>query len=501
MLTAAQRELLARRVGAATRRARSRGRPIIAAVTASAPASIDPAAVVLAARRGGDRWTCLEQPERDGVAIAGLGDALAIAPGAGDGATVIGSLGAGVAASSVEQLPAHVAASCAEHLAGAYIDDPADDPTAPPGAGVIWMGGWAFDPERVVEERWSDFGPARHVLPEIAIARRLGIEPAARVTATVVARPGDDANELMASIDSRLDAAGRSRNAAPATAAAGNAMRSRQVDADPSPDAYRSAVTRAVELIHRGAFEKIVLARAITVSAPINFDHAVVFARLRAKFPGCFCFATGAGERVFAGASPELLVRREGRRATTIALAGSAPRGRDEGADERLAGSLLENAKDRHEHAVVVRRIERALGAISAWVSVADPPRVVRLANVQHLATPIRAQLLAPRPVLDLAGILHPTPAVGGEPWPAARAHLADLEAIERGWYAGPIGWMDAVEDGEYCVALRCALIDGSTARLYAGAGIVAGSDPDAELAETETKFAAVLDVLGCHRD
>ena len=138
----------------------------------------------------------------------------------------------------------------------------------------------------------------------------------------------------------------------------------------------------------------------------------------------------------------------------------------------------------------------RALRPHSVWVTAADEPVVVKMANIQHLATPIRAQLAQPVGAVELAGLLHPTPAVGGEPLAAAAPLIPALEGLDRGWYAGPVGWTDRAEDGEFCVALRCALLTGAVARCYAGVGVVRDSDPPAELAETEVKLAALLPVL-----
>jgi salicylate biosynthesis isochorismate synthase/menaquinone-specific isochorismate synthase len=144
----------------------------------------------------------------------------------------------------------------------------------------------------------------------------------------------------------------------------------------------------------------------------------------------------------------------------------------------------------------VTRRIARALRPLSVWVAAPDEPAIVRVANIQHLGTPIRAQLTHPRSVVELAGRLHPTPAVGGEPHATATPLIPAFEGLDRGWYAGPVGWTDANEDGEFCVALRCALLRGAEARLYAGVGVVRDSDPAAELAETEVKLGALLPVL-----
>jgi len=183
-------------------------------------------------------------------------------------------------------------------------------------------------------------------------------------------------------------------------------------------------------------------------------------------------------------------------RASTVALAGSTRRSADPAVDDHLGEQLLRSDKDLHENAIVARRIARTLRAVSVWVTSAPDPVVVRVANIQHLATPIRAQLSVPLSALELAGRLHPTPAVGGEPWAVAERLIPALEGFDRGWYAAPLGWIDATGDGEFCVALRCALLRGANARLYAGGGIVADSDPAAELAETEVKLQALLPLL-----
>jgi isochorismate synthase EntC len=179
-----------------------------------------------------------------------------------------------------------------------------------------------------------------------------------------------------------------------------------------------------------------------------------------------------------------------------MALAGSMRRGADPETDAHLGAQLMMSDKNRGEHAIVVERIERTLGRYSAWIAAGESPELVKFKNIQHLATPIRAQLTEPRPVIELAGHLHPTPAVGGEPWGEVRDRIKALEGFDRGWYTGGVGWTDLFEDGEFHVALRSALIEGPQARLFAGCGIVGDSDPAAELAETETKLQALLPVL-----
>jgi salicylate biosynthesis isochorismate synthase/menaquinone-specific isochorismate synthase len=261
------------------------------------------------------------------------------------------------------------------------------------------------------------------------------------------------------------------------------------------PEHYVSAVARAVERIRAGGLDKVVLAREVAVHAGAGHDPAAILGVLREAFPGCYVLGVGRGDAAFVAASPELLVRREGQRASTVALAGSTRRSADPAVDDHLGEQLLRSAKDREEQAIVARRIERTLRDRSVWVTAPEEPVLVRMANIQHLATPIRAQLAEPIGALDLAGLLHPTPAVGAEPREALRM-IPELEGMDRGWYAGAIGWTDAADDGEFCVGLRCALLRGPVARLYAGVGVVRDSDPAAELAETELKLDALLPVL-----
>jgi isochorismate synthase len=225
-------------------------------------------------------------------------------------------------------------------------------------------------------------------------------------------------------------------------------------------------------------------------------DPAAVFGALRGVFPSCFSYCVGTPGGTFLGASPELLVRRDGARAQTVALAGTTRRSADPSVDDHLGEQLLHSTKEREEQAIVAARIEQTLAPVSLWVAAAEEPMLVKVQNVQHLATPIRAQLRDPVPAVELAGLLHPTPAVGGEPHDRAVRLIPELEGLDRGWYAGPVGWTDMAEDGEFCVALRGGLLRGDTAHLYAGCGIVRDSVPAAELAETEIKLQTMLPLL-----
>jgi isochorismate synthase len=274
-----------------------------------------------------------------------------------------------------------------------------------------------------------------------------------------------------------------------------------QLRPDPEPDDYAAAVARATERIRAGELRKIVLARTMLVNAGRTLDAKQLLWRLRAVDADCYAFAAPqpdpAVRSVLVGATPELLVRRRGRHVEATPLAGSAQRFGDARRDRASADRLFGSDKEREEHAVVVEDVERVLNAFCERLERPREPKLLGTANVWHLATPFRGKLHDPWvTALELVAALHPTPAVCGTPRETAREALEKLEPIDRGGYAGPVGWIDANGDGEWAIALRCAEVTGSTARLFAGAGIVADSVPEAEVDETERKFRALLDAL-----
>lgn len=465
-LDEAARAELGSRCERAVRRVRRRGGEALVALTVRVSPDVDPSAVAFASRRPDERWFCFEQPDRDGSALATLGCVRAIET-AGDGRF-------------------DAAAAAWRELAARALADP---PDGPPGAGPVAVGGFAFAPRGGEAPHWAGFPPGALTVPEVALARR-GED--VRLTVATLATPDDVPEDLVARIQRRL---AELRGPALPLLDPEPAERARVASTAP-PEHYESAVARAVERIRAGDYEKIVLAREVVVHGAADHDAAAVFDVLRGAFTSCYVFCAGAGDAAFIAASPELLIRREGPRASTVALAGSIRRSADPAVDDHLGEQLLRSGKDREEHDIVAHRIARSLRPHAVWVAAADDPAIVKVANIQHLATPIRAQLTEPRSVVELAGALHPTPAVGGEPDAIATPGIPALEGLDRGWYAGAVGWTDANEDGEFCVALRCALLRGREARLYAGVGVVRDSDPAAELAETEVKLEALLPVL-----
>lgn len=261
----------------------------------------------------------------------------------------------------------------------------------------------------------------------------------------------------------------------------------------PAESQWRDAVVDAVERLRADELDKVVLARALDVEAEGPVDPRVVAAKLAARFPSCFTYVCDG----LVGASPELLVRRVGRHAESLVLAGTSGRGGTAEEDAALEQALLGSPKNRHEHQFAVDSVCELFDRIADDVEADDGPQLLRLANVSHLATHVRAWLPAPPPTaLALATTLHPTAAVGGTPRDDALTLIRRLESAPRGRYAGPVGWVDANGDGEFAIALRCAQLDGARARVWAGAGIVAESDPEAEVAETTVKLDAVLQAL-----
>jgi salicylate biosynthesis isochorismate synthase len=475
------RETLAARLELALGRARRGGESTLATSTIALPEETDPSAVVCASRRAGEPWFAFEQPDRDRAALGTLGEAVSLS-----------ATGAGRFARVADRWRA---------LAATAVGDDRAEIDRRGGGGPVAVGGFAFAPDGGGSPAWAGFDPASMVVPEVAIRRaaRVRRDRASRsegcevhMTLAALLAPDDTVGEKLARLEGRL-AELRERplpllDPAPA-------VRSQVASAMP-PEHYEAAVARATELIGEGRLEKIVLAREVQAHAPREHNPAAVLGVLRDAFPGCFCFCVGRGEATLVAASPELLVRREGHRVSTLALAGSTRRSADPAVDDHLGEQLLRDDSYREEHAIVARRIERILRPHSVWVAAAPEPELVRIANIQHLATPIRAQLAAPIEALELAGLMHPTPAVGGEPRERAMPLIPALEGLDRGWYAGPVGWTDAAGDGEFCVALRCALLRGGLASCYAGNGIVRGSSPAAELAETEIKLQALLPLL-----
>ena len=465
-LDAGRRNDLLQRLNEARARARASGLVALASLSSEVQGSVDPTAVIVSSRRPSEPWFCFEQPKRARTAVAAMG-AIRTLEASGRGRFSV-----------VRELWSA--------FGGAAL---ADEPAGPPGSGPVAVGGFAFAHDGGGSAAWEGFAPASLLIPELSLARR---DRTTWLTINVDVAPDDSVERLVARVERRLE----ELQPGPLPLFDPSQTGAYRVFSSMPPSHYEEAVAGAVQRIRAGQLEKIVLARKVEVHAPSAYDSGAVLGILREAFASCYVFAVGRGEATFVGASPELLVRREGQRASTVALAGSARRSADPAVDDHLGEQLLRSEKDREENAIVARRIARALRPHAVWVTSAPEPALVKVANIQHLGMPIRAQLASPIAAIELAGLLHPTPAVGGEPGDIARRLIPALEGLDRGWYAGPVGWTDALGDGEFCVALRCALLRGRVACCYSGCGIVRDSDPVAELAETEIKLQALLPLL-----
>ncbi|MFI7709142.1 isochorismate synthase MenF [Nonomuraea sp. NPDC049480] len=266
----------------------------------------------------------------------------------------------------------------------------------------------------------------------------------------------------------------------------------------PSASEWKALVALTTEQIARGHFDKAVLARQLRVTSPWGYDLPSVLGTLLDTQRGSTVFAVAAYGHAFVGATPERLVSLRGGRAESMSLAASMPRGGTAAEDACLRAALLHDDKSRREQEIVTATLRHAFGQVCRDVTVPAQPHVLDLPNLRHLHTRVVGDIADPEnaSVLDLVERLHPTPAVGGHPRGAALDWLREAEPFDRGWYAGPVGWMNDEQEGDFAVAIRSAHLQEGTATLYAGCGIVAGSDPDAELAETRLKFRPLLNAL-----
>jgi salicylate biosynthesis isochorismate synthase len=337
------------------------------------------------------------------------------------------------------------------------------------------LGGFAFDGRKPASEPWAEFAPGALVLPRMLFVRE------GNVSGVVIA-PGVDPGELEAVLGgSHGDDC---------------ANRTLRIARDLDRDRWLASVGAIAAAVRAGRYEKAVLAAARELEADGHIGVGAALARLRDQYPYCHVFSLRAGDGVFLGASPELLVSLRNGVVRALGLAGSMRRDADADTDARLGQALMDSAKDRIEHETVVRALRESLAPLTQDLRAPNQPGLLKLRNIQHLATEVTGRAAEGVDVLTLLQHLHPTPAVCGYPTAAARAVIDAHETFERGWYAGPIGWLDAACDGEFAVALRSALVRGSRAWLFAGAGIMGDSRPADELAEIEMKFTPLTGAL-----
>lgn len=474
---------LRERLIALSRRAAPREAATLVSVSVAAP-RLDPLAL-FAGCAAADRvyW---ERPD-EGVALAGVGAAWTTETGQ----------------------PAGAADSWRDLLRDAAIDDGAIDARAARVlAGPLLLGGFAFDPARPATSLWNGFPVGRLVLPCLLVVSAGGVS---FLTVNRLVSPGEDValEPLLSWLEDALRplAPTLSNRAADHDGAGAETHVSAPAGSGPGivvADVLARAIWEALvadgaAACRAGRLRKVVLARAVEARATSGapFDPAAALRRLRRAYPSAYVFAVSReGGRCFLGATPERLARLRGAEADVACLAGSARRGAIRADDERIGAALLASPKNRGEHAAVVEAVYAALSPLCGDLSIPPVPRLVKLANVQHLYTPVRGRVAPGIGVLDLVARLHPTPAVGGTPREEALRYIRDHERLDRGWYAAPVGLLDRHGEGEFAVALRSALLHNDRATLFAGCGIVGDSHPSDEYEETRLKLHPMLAAL-----
>jgi len=341
--------------------------------------------------------------------------------------------------------------------------------------------GFSFAADGGSAEEWHGFAPAELTLPSVAV-----MDEGGRRLLVAAVPPGAEVDGLVWLLRN-LDAA-----EPPRVPGYGD----HSVHSVPSGPVWCAAVEEAIEAIRTGSLHKVVLARSVVVRTEMGIDPFEVVHHLRQRSPYCHVYGWQIGDTALVGASPELLVGVRGDQVRTNPLAGTARRGDSDEEDRTVGEALLASDKDRSEHALVVDDIVARLRPLTGRLVVPHTPSLRRIATVQHLSTEIKGTMADGVSLLRLLDHLHPTPAVGGTPRTEAMAFIDKMEGMDRGWYSGGIGWVGPGGDGDVAVALRCGLLTGHTARLYAGNGIVAESEPEAELVETRWKFGPLFNLL-----
>lgn len=461
------------RVAAALERLLARAAPLGRRTLVSAAVSIaphDPIALYAAGRTLGQEPAIWLQPDR-GFGLLAIGSAWMVEA---EGSSRFGD----------------IAAAWSELADGALVDSP-DDVR---GAGPLLFGGFAFGDEPTRSAVWRGFTGARLDLPRLLVTFTPG---ATWLTVSVVVGPCAEDRAAAWGATEEVARWWETLAAVSPISTDSRLVALRIVNEVPAAPAWRATAARLSGAVGRGRVDKVVLARRVDLVADEPIDIPGAIRRLEASAPESTIFAISRGARVMIGATPELLVGVDGWRFRTVAMAGSIRRGSDAAEDERLAALLLASEKDAEEHEIVVRMIRGALAPLADRVTIGSRPSVVRLRHVQHLATEVHGRLRERLGILALVQRLHPTPAVGGAPRELALQLIADEEWSERGWYAGPVGWLDRRGDGEFVVAIRSGVVAERTASIFAGCGILADSDPQSEWDESSIKLRTLFSALG----
>ena len=384
---------------------------------------------------------------------------------------------------------ARIAKDARELFDGARIEGD-DNPLSAPRL----LGGFSFRSDFTPDNTWSIYSPAFFVLPHYQLLRD-GSDFWLTINGQI---PPDEAPaplipDLQSALQQKI-----------AQLKAGNSALVEQeqsalidIDYPMSYSVWQRMIYEATERIRVGELRKVVLARAAELRFKAPVKLLPILDHMAAHYADCYRFLFEPRPRfAFYGASPELHASVRGRQLDTMGLAGSAARGETVDTDRRLGEDLLASAKDRHEHEIVVEKMRDRLRPMTESLAI-SPPSLLKLSNIQHIQTPIRGLLKRPTGILPIVEALHPTPALGGDPRRKAMSLIRELEPIPRGCYGAPVGWIDSQLDGQFAVAIRSAVAQEARAWIYAGAGIVADSEPESEWEETELKFRPMLDAHG----
>lgn len=362
------------------------------------------------------------------------------------------------------------------------------------GTGPLLFGGFSFDPLSQKDALWDGFPDSALVLPELLLTVTA---EGCWLTVNEVTAPGRRARERAERLQTMMGFLIDKAQSMPIRL---EDIAQGKVSSDAlnvEAETWKSAVAEAARQIRHGVMEKVVLAREVRVKLPRPLHAAYALKHLCTEQAESFVFAIERGEACFLGASPERLVMREGDTFYSTCLASSIGRGKSKEEDEALGETLLNDEKYVIEHKIVVDMIKEAMADGCEWVNIPAEPTLFKARYIQHLYTPVMGKALPGTTLLNMVERLHPTPALGGYPQRQTMAKIREMEGLDRGWYAAPVGWMDAHGDGEFIGAIRSGVVRGREASIFVGCGIVADSDPEMEFAETNLKRRPMLSALG----
>ncbi|HAM79323.1 isochorismate synthase [Ornithinibacillus bavariensis] len=362
-----------------------------------------------------------------------------------------------------------------------------NNPYQIPGTGIAAIGGMAFDPHKPKTALWNKFTNNELRVPTFLL---LVNQQGTFLTTTILVDGMDDPKLLIRQLADQEKALLSYQNIDHKKPVI---VGREEVE----PEQWKETVKHATEYIAKGQVEKIVLARELRLTFSEEVGLTDVIKQLIDTQPTSYIFAYEKGTDCFVGASPERLIKLEGNQLLSTCLAGTAPRGRNELEDDKIGYQLLHDEKNLQEHDFVVQMIKNSVEEFCQKMEIPKKPVLYRLRNLQHLYTPVRGIFKEGYSIFDVIEKLHPTPALGGEPRKEALSYIRESELLDRGWYGAPFGWIDSNQNGEFAVAIRSGLIQGNTASLFAGCGVVRSSDPEAEFEETRIKFLPMLTVLG----